>query len=313
MSTDERLNPFAAPQTQATTSTLSAQCEIPLEPPIEFEGRESLAELIEAASLMTRAIWHPGKRVLFYVILLVLSVWALVRIVAAPSLPIGILLVVCGMLWAIQFINGPWTRMRLRKFYALQSQSGRRVRGFITSDGLQTIVEPRPPTGENDLDGNVRWHDFVEARLGHAALVLRRPDPLQARRSLFHIYSRSIFRNEADWQRFRDYVARRFDLLPKVIATAPCGRCRREYPLPELAPPSLLLRWLWPPMLLSTLLTNGRQVNYCRPCRRSVSFALFFIGFMLAVVLLMIVLSAVLPQMSRTNAPGVPRASSGTP
>lgn len=315
MSSPERINPFAAPQTQEPSLALpsATQREIPLDPPIDIDGQYTLTELLEASRLMSQVMFNARKRLVLHVVLIVFTVLVLAIMLAKPILVTGLGLLACLLVLGVNFYSGPIIKQRMKTFLAKQEQLGHRARGIITTDGMEFYPPLDAPAIAENLDNKLPWPAFVEARLGESALVLRRPYPPNPRRWFFQILSRSIFRSEADWQRFRDYVARRFDLLPKVIASAPCGRCRREFPLTDLAPPSLLLRWLWPPMLLRAWLTDGRKVSYCRRCRRSVSFALFFIGFMLAVVVSIVLLSAIAPLLPQSKRPIRPRASTEVP
>lgn len=64
-----------------------------------------------------------------------------------------------------------------------------------------------------------------------------------------------------------------------------CLRCRRDIPWSELKPLSWSACLLGSPLWLFILLHNSSAFwtesrgNYCRPCRRSVQVALFFVGF----------------------------------
>jgi len=305
MSSPDRVNPFAAPQTQEPSLALPsiAQREIPLDPPIEIDGQYTLNELVEANRLMSQVIVSRGKRVVFYGFMTLTTISIVAQMLIAPGIFMGSILVACVLFWGWKVYSGPLMRRRMRAFLTKQEQLGHRARGIVTAQELKFIPYPTESAEYDESESNLPWAMFVDARLGESALVLRRPYPRQPKRWAFQILSRSVFRNEADWQRFRDYVERRFDFLPKVVTSAPCGRCRRELPLADLAPPNILFRWLWPPMMIRTLLTDGREVSYCRPCRRSVSFALFFIGFLLAMVALMVLLSLIALMLGRSNSP----------
>lgn len=67
---------------------------------------------------------------------------------------------------------------------------------------------------------------------------------------------------------------------------ARCPRCKAVFPDDRLGPPNILLRVVaWPVFLLvmrSYRARNETVASYCPRCRRSVSFALFFVVFCVA-------------------------------
>jgi hypothetical protein len=73
-----------------------------------------------------------------------------------------------------------------------------------------------------------------------------------------------------------------------------CIRCKTDFPDRELRPPPAALRILtWPVFLLflrSSQARNEVTASYCPRCRRSMSFALFFVAFMIVVILFMYLL-----------------------
>ena len=68
-----------------------------------------------------------------------------------------------------------------------------------------------------------------------------------------------------------------------------CTSCKADFPDDDLKPPPPILRILtWPVFLLflkSRQARNEVTAAYCARCRRSVSFALFFIVFLICVIL----------------------------
>lgn len=285
MPTDGELNPFASPWRGATSLAAGEHRDLALEPPILIDGVFLLPELLEANQLMTRVIQHRGIRAAFYFVLAFATVWMTWVLLHRLTLPGASIFYFCAMLWYLQLRNGPLARRRIAAAARSQMLLERRIHGQVTSAGITIFPDPDAPNDSAFAAGvSLPWNVFVEARLGVSSIVLKRHETVETRRFIFEHITRGLFRTESEWQRFRNYVAVRFNMLPGEVVEAKCGRCRQTYAVAELAPPTLLLRWLWPPLLIDHWLSDGRRTSYCGRCRRSVSASLFFIGFMLAII-----------------------------
>src|SRR5262245_20929675 len=62
-----------------------------------------------------------------------------------------------------------------------------------------------------------------------------------------------------------------------------CPRCKKEFASAELRPPAGLLRLVALPIQFVFPVGSEIHASYCRPCRRSMNFTLFFVGFFVVV------------------------------
>jgi len=205
----DRINPFSAPQSLAPIgSPSSKQHALTLDPPIEFDAYPSLEEALEIVPLVIRKAPSTLKVSVYRVVLLLAAMSMSWVLWTRPTIVFGVFLFFMIVVVILDLGIGPFVRWRLVSTFKKSGYSERRVQGRFSSEGVESnsVID-----GTNEF---FAWHEYLEVRLNDYGAVLIRRQPSNRRRKHVGFVTRSLFATEADWLRLRDYLSRRFDLLP---------------------------------------------------------------------------------------------------